>query len=108
MDLFYSPVDDGRTEIGRDDREALAGIICAACPYRVQCLEQALVTGEDFGVWGGLGEGERRRFKEHLIQEGYDRGEYPSGRELKSAVRTFYDYMPTSDEKLHGELEVAS
>jgi hypothetical protein len=75
MDLFYSPVDDGRTEIGRDDREALAGIICAACPYRVQCLEQARVNAEEFGVWAVVGEGEGGGFKGNVCQVGSERGE---------------------------------
>jgi WhiB family redox-sensing transcriptional regulator len=32
---------------------------CAECPVRATCLSHALVHREDFGVWGGLDEGER-------------------------------------------------
>jgi len=103
MELFYSPVDDGRTEIGRDERESLAGIICTSCPYKLRCLEYALVTGQDYGVWGGLGEGERRKFKEHLIAEGYDKGEYPAGRELKSSLVEYYESLPTPSERYLGQ-----
>ncbi len=35
--------------------------ICSACPAQVQCLEYALVNEEEFGVWGGLTEKERRQ-----------------------------------------------
>ncbi|MCW2900007.1 MAG: whiB [Streptosporangiaceae bacterium] len=34
--------------------------ICALCPARIECLEYAIETGQDFGVWGGLDEDERR------------------------------------------------
>lgn len=43
--------------------------ICASCPVKVQCLEYAIVHDERFGVWGGLSERERRRYR---------RGEYRS------------------------------
>ena len=41
---------------------AAAKRFCAACPVRRPCLEFALVHDE-FGVWGGLTEGERRRLR---------------------------------------------
>lgn len=28
--------------------------VCAGCPVRAECLVEALVRGEEFGVWGGL------------------------------------------------------
>jgi WhiB family redox-sensing transcriptional regulator len=33
---------------------------CRACPVVDQCLRWALETREEYGVWGGLSEGERR------------------------------------------------
>ena len=33
---------------------------CARCPVRGSCLDYALTAGEEFGVWGGLNEGERK------------------------------------------------
>jgi WhiB family transcriptional regulator, redox-sensing transcriptional regulator len=33
---------------------------CARCPVQPECLEYALAAGEEFGVWGGLTEKERR------------------------------------------------
>jgi WhiB family transcriptional regulator, redox-sensing transcriptional regulator len=35
--------------------------ICASCPVRPECLEYALAAAEEFGVWGGLTEKERRK-----------------------------------------------
>ncbi|EGG46991.1 MULTISPECIES: WhiB family transcriptional regulator [Streptomyces] len=37
--------------------------ICRGCPVREQCLEWALETGQDIGVWGGTTELERRALK---------------------------------------------
>jgi WhiB family redox-sensing transcriptional regulator len=34
--------------------------ICADCSVRERCLQWALETGQDAGVWGGLSELERR------------------------------------------------
>lgn len=40
-----------------------AKAICAQCPVRTKCLEQALANDEPFGVWGGMTQLERRRYK---------------------------------------------
>lgn len=37
--------------------------ICGRCPATAECLEHALRTNEQFGVWGGTTEGERRRIR---------------------------------------------
>lgn len=37
--------------------------VCATCPVRPQCLEFALTSRQDFGVWGGLTEEERRSLR---------------------------------------------
>lgn len=37
--------------------------ICARCPVTDQCLQYALDTNQDSGVWGGLSEDERRALK---------------------------------------------
>ena len=37
-----------------------AKAICMRCEVRTECLEWAMATGQDSGVWGGLSEEERR------------------------------------------------
>ncbi|MER5781287.1 WhiB family transcriptional regulator [Streptomyces mobaraensis] len=40
-----------------------AKAVCRHCPVMEQCLQWALESGQDFGVWGGLSEDERRAMK---------------------------------------------
>lgn len=40
---------------------AEAKAVCLRCDVREKCLAWALSEGEDFGVWGGLSEKERRK-----------------------------------------------
>lgn len=87
-DLFFGPEEDGREEEGRADREDLCKQICWECPIRLKCLEWALVHKERYGVWGGQGEGERKRFTQHLREEGYV-DEVPSERELWASEWAF-------------------
>lgn len=37
--------------------------VCARCPVKAECLEDALARDEPFGVRGGLSERQRRRLK---------------------------------------------
>ena len=37
--------------------------VCATCTVTEICLQYALETGQDSGVWGGLSEDERRALK---------------------------------------------
>src|SRR4030065_1737638 len=53
-DLFFP-------ERGASARTAKA--ICRECQVRAECLEFAIVTGEKFGIWGGMSERERRRVR---------------------------------------------
>jgi WhiB family redox-sensing transcriptional regulator len=46
-----------------DEATAAAKAVCATCPVREACLQFALVTRQDDGVWGGLDENERRRLR---------------------------------------------
>jgi WhiB family redox-sensing transcriptional regulator len=40
-----------------------ARAVCNQCPVRAQCLEYALNNKEQFGIWGGTSERERRRLR---------------------------------------------
>ncbi len=65
-----------RTEalcIGRDESffaadERAACRICAGCPVIAECLSYAVTTGQRFGVWGGIGEDERRSLRRRWLQ----------------------------------------
>jgi WhiB family redox-sensing transcriptional regulator len=46
-----------------DEEAEEAKAVCAACPVREECLEFALLTRQEDGVWGGLTEVERRRLR---------------------------------------------
>ena len=37
--------------------------VCAGCPVRTPCLEWALRSGQEAGVWGGTSEHERRALR---------------------------------------------
>jgi len=39
---------------------AEAKAVCARCPVRDACLNFALSSGQDYGIWGGLSEDARR------------------------------------------------
>ena len=55
---------DTSTFFPETDEEAAAAIaVCATCPVREACLEFALVTRQDDGVWGGMTEVERKRLR---------------------------------------------
>lgn len=47
---------------------AAAKEVCGRCPVRQQCLQWALDTDQNAGVWGGLGETERRALKRRLAR----------------------------------------
>lgn len=65
--LFFGP---NRFEPKRDRlaREAAAKEICKSCPVLESCREFALQEGEHYGVWGGLGEADRRAVLERRKQ----------------------------------------
>ncbi|MGP6174291.1 WhiB family transcriptional regulator [Corynebacterium sp. A21] len=48
---------------GAEQRRAAAA--CRHCPVRTQCLVTALDNREEFGVWGGLTERQRRALLRH-------------------------------------------
>ena len=64
--LFFGP---NRFEPKRErlEREAEAKAICATCPALQLCREYALASGEIYGVWGGLGEADRRAIMDRNV-----------------------------------------
>lgn len=45
------------------DQIAIAKAVCAGCSVHTECLEFALMTNQDTGVWGGTSEEERRKLR---------------------------------------------
>lgn len=58
-DVFF-PI--GSTGMALEQIET-ARRICTACPVRDECLEFALATNQEAGVWGGTTEEERRKLR---------------------------------------------
>lgn len=46
---------------GGRNTDLQAKAICAGCPVRANCLDYALTTRSDHGVWGGLNPDERHQ-----------------------------------------------
>lgn len=44
-----------------------ARLVCAGCPVRKECLEFAISTNQEHGIWGGLNFNERRRLAEGAV-----------------------------------------
>lgn len=68
--LFFHPSNERGDAWAEREKEAKR--ICGRCPVRSACLRYALDAREQFGVWGGLGEKERRAI---LGLAGDDRGQ---------------------------------
>ena len=62
-DLFF-PI--GTTGIALDQIEQ-AKAVCNSCPAKEPCLEFALVTNQESGVWGGTSEEERRKLRKQWV-----------------------------------------
>jgi WhiB family redox-sensing transcriptional regulator len=56
-----------------------AKAVCASCPVQQPCLAYALTTRQEFGIWGGYDENERRplhrRWRQSLVAQ---RGDDPA------------------------------
>ena len=63
--LFF-PV--GSTGPAIDQIES-AKAVCAQCSVQESCLQYALQTNQEAGVWGGYAEDERRRLRKRWLAE---------------------------------------
>lgn len=57
---FYPPLRPEKRS-AKGAREERAKALCASCPVRQPCLDEAVAHGERFGIWGGLTDRERTR-----------------------------------------------
>lgn len=60
--LFFGQ-DDNEPPADRRAREDQAKLICETCGVRVECLEYAIAAKEQYGIWGGLTELERKAYQ---------------------------------------------
>lgn len=58
-ELFFPVGNTGAALLQIEEAKA----VCRRCPSQPQCLQWALESGQDSGVWGGLSEDERRSMK---------------------------------------------
>ena len=61
-ELFFLLTEKDPTEVAATQIDH-AKNICRSCPVRNQCLDWALESGQDAGVWGGMTAIERRELK---------------------------------------------
>ena len=61
-DLFF-PIGTTGQALLQIDR---AKQVCDECPVKVKCLEFALETNQDSGIWGGTSEEERRDIRRQI------------------------------------------
>lgn len=66
--LFFGP-NRFEPKHERTAREAAAKDVCASCPVIDPCRQHALAEAEPYGVWGGMGEAERRAVLEQGSSE---------------------------------------
>jgi WhiB family redox-sensing transcriptional regulator len=64
-ELFF-PI--GTTGLAIDQIDS-AKAVCAQCPVTHECLEFALATNQEAGVWGGTTEDERRKLRKGWLAE---------------------------------------
>lgn len=57
-DFWFPEREDG----GTNTEMVMAKSICRQCPHQVECAEWG-IQNEDFGIWGGLTESNRRAIR---------------------------------------------
>lgn len=63
-DLFFPEGNQWQVET----QIAIAKAICAECVVKEECLKFALHTKQEFGIWGGTSENERRKLRRRWLQ----------------------------------------
>lgn len=58
-ELFFPVGTTGKALVAIDKAKQ----VCGECPVRLSCLDFALETNQDSGIWGGLSEEERRTIR---------------------------------------------
>ncbi|XVV39765.1 WhiB family transcriptional regulator (plasmid) [Streptomyces sp. CA-100214] len=64
-DLFFPLGNTGPALLQIQEAKA----VCRRCPVMERCLQWALESGQEHGVWGGTHEDERRRMKRRAARK---------------------------------------
>ena len=80
------------------DQIAAAKTICGSCSVQEDCLQYALQSNQESGVWGGYAEDERRRLRKRWLAERRRRASYqprtrPEGRPKSRPSRSFWCFL---------------
>ncbi|MFF5859882.1 WhiB family transcriptional regulator [Streptomyces sp. NPDC012751] len=67
-DLFFPIGNTGPALLQIEEAKA----VCRRCPVVERCLQWALESGQEHGVWGGVDEGERRRMRRRAARRRAD------------------------------------
>lgn len=62
-DLFFPVGTTGNAVVQIEQAKA----VCLACPVVSECLEFALTTNQDAGIWGATSEEERRKLRREWV-----------------------------------------
>jgi len=62
-DLFFPVGTTGQALVQIDKAKE----VCDQCTVRLECLEFALETNQDSGIWGGTSEEERRKLRREYV-----------------------------------------
>ncbi|MFD3821912.1 WhiB family transcriptional regulator [Streptomyces sp. NPDC058625] len=67
-DLFFPIGNTGPALLQIEEAKA----VCRRCPVMERCLQWALESGQEHGVWGGTDEDDRRRMKRRAARKRAD------------------------------------
>jgi WhiB family redox-sensing transcriptional regulator len=85
------------------DEVARARRICNACPVQMECLDFAIRTREEFGIWGGSTAGQRKRW----IKQYEERQEVSLADEVHETYDEIYGGYVEDDSLAFDDLESA-
>ena len=64
-ELFFPTGNNAAADYQTQEAKA----VCRRCPVMESCLQWALETGQDTGIWGGTSEDERRNMHRHAARK---------------------------------------
>lgn len=87
----------------RADKQSEVAInVCSGCPHQVECLELSLTSKEEYGVWGGTTETERKEIIDRIYAEHEDTPRNLWNSELGDTIRRFAELNVEAFNREHG------